>query len=161
MLFACLLCALLNATVSYVCADAASFSLMRWPPAPGCLNFTISEPLIECFSMKILAAPNMHSVSFSAPKQAVSVPLVVGIATSEVHPEGLYIEGMRVKMSDANKLEVSMRNVTAIVPETNYTATIPKVAIAFFLDLFIPTTVNGEFWPAVQHRLHCHHRHFE
>ncbi|KAG8339982.1 hypothetical protein TRVL_09191 [Trypanosoma vivax] len=94
--------------------------------------------------MKILAAFNKHSISFSAPKQAVSVPLVVGIATSEVHLEGLYIEGMKVKMSDANKLEVSMRNVTVIVPETNYTATIPKAGIDFLLDLFtqLPSTAS-------------------
>ncbi|KAH8615949.1 hypothetical protein ERJ75_000529800 [Trypanosoma vivax] len=88
----------------------------------------------------------MHSVSFSAPKKAISVPLVVGIATSEVHLEGLYIEGMKVKMSDANKLEVSIRSVTAIVPETNHTATIPKVAIGFFLGFFTSTTINGKFW---------------
>ncbi|KAH8604454.1 hypothetical protein ERJ75_001717000 [Trypanosoma vivax] len=144
ILFACLLCGLLNATVSYVCADAASFSLARLPPAPRLLNFTIIEPLIEHLTLEILAAFNKHSISFSAPKQAISVPLVVGIATSEVHLEGLYIEGMKVKMSDANKLEVSIRSVTAIVPETNYTATIPKAAIDFLLGLFtqLPSTAS-------------------
>ncbi|KAG8340368.1 hypothetical protein TRVL_08805 [Trypanosoma vivax] len=146
MLAVCLLCVLLNATVSYVRVDAASFSLTRLPPlAPGRLNFTIIGPLIERLTLRILAAFNKHNISFSAPKQAISVPLVVDISTSDVHLEGLYIEGMKVKVSDANKLEVSMCNVTAIMPETNYTVTIPKLAIDFILGLFTSTTINVKF----------------
>ncbi|KAH8618324.1 hypothetical protein ERJ75_000291000 [Trypanosoma vivax] len=96
--------------------------------------------------MKILAALNKHSVSFSAPKQQISVPLVVDKSNSELHLDGLYIEGMKVKMLGANKLEVSMRSVTAIVPETNYTPTMPKLGSNFSLDLFIPAALNGKFW---------------
>nr|CCD21853.1 ESAG5-like [Trypanosoma vivax Y486] len=146
VLVVCLLYGLLNATVSYVCPDTASFSLARLPALVlKLLNFTINEPLIEHLTLEILAAFNKHSISFSAPKQAVSVPLVVGIATSEVHLEGLYIEGMKVKMSDANKLEVSIRSVTAIVPETNYTATIPKAGIDFLLGLFTQLASTASF----------------
>ncbi|KAH8603975.1 hypothetical protein ERJ75_001770700 [Trypanosoma vivax] len=143
VLVVCLLYGLLNATVSYVCPDTASFRLARLPPlALKFLNFTINEPLIEHLTLEILAALNKHSISFSAPKQAISVPLVLGIATSEVHLEALYIEGMKVKMLGANKSEVSIRSVTAIVPETNYTATIPRAGIDSLLDLFtqLPST---------------------
>ncbi|KAH8616406.1 hypothetical protein ERJ75_000485400 [Trypanosoma vivax] len=149
MLFACLLCGLLNATVSYVCPDAASFGLARLPPLGlRLLNFTIIEPLIEHLTLEILAAFNKHSVSFSAPKQAISVPLVVDISTSELHLESLYIESMKVKMSGANKLEVSIRSVTAIVPETNYAATVPKLSSNFLLDLFTQLLSTGSFGPS-------------
>ncbi|KAH8605855.1 hypothetical protein ERJ75_001575500 [Trypanosoma vivax] len=129
----CLVVALLQACA---CAPAAgtraSPGWRKAPPhAPGGFALSINESLIAHTIPKALATLNQYNMSFHAPPQSIS-HLSAEVVVEGIKVMNLSVENMSLKLLSPQRLRFVMHNVSATVPETDYTCKLPGFLLFCF-----------------------------